>query len=128
MQVYFTHMVDTLQSLEQSQKKFAQLLPENPSRSLSFDYRLPPQHVFQVLRCALPPIYKLTADEFTEKVGMFKEVLDLSSQTRIDAALSSQNTIDNDYWDEMTYVTTKKEELWKHLKPEFYAIFWYMNL
>lgn len=46
MQVYFTHIVDTLKFLADSQKKFSLLLPENPARSLSYDYRLPPQHVF----------------------------------------------------------------------------------
>ena len=42
MQVYFSHMVDTLFFLAQSQKRFSQLLPDSPSRSLSYDYRLPP--------------------------------------------------------------------------------------
>ena len=42
--------------------------------------------------------------------------------------MKSENTTDNDYWDEMSYVTTKKDDLWKHLKPEFYCIFWYMNI
>ena len=42
MQVYFAHMVDTLNFLANSQKKFSLLLPANPTRSLSYDYRLPP--------------------------------------------------------------------------------------
>ena len=42
MQVYFTHMVDTLNFLANSQKKFALLLAENPAKSLSYDYKLPP--------------------------------------------------------------------------------------
>jgi len=25
-------------------------------------------------------------------------------------------------------LTTKKEDLWVHLKPELYTIFWYMNI
>ena len=78
MQVYFTHMVDSLKFLADSQKKFSLLLPENPARSLSYDYRLPPQHVFQILRCGLPPIYKLTPEQFAEQVTDFRQVLDLS--------------------------------------------------
>lgn len=81
-----------------------------------------------MMRCALPPIFKLSSEEFAQKTVIFKDVLDLSSQSRIDVALKSENTTDNDYWDEMTYVTVKKEDLWKHLKPEFYCIFWYMNI
>mgnify|MGYP006889575701 CR=1 FL=1 len=42
MQVYFSHMVDTLFFLAGSQKKFSQLLPPEPTKSLSLDYRLPP--------------------------------------------------------------------------------------
>ena len=42
--------------------------------------------------------------------------------------MNSENTQDNDYWDEMSYVKAKKEDLWKYLKPEFYCIFWYMNI
>ena len=49
-------------------------------------------------------------------------------QSRLDAALSSENTQDNDYWDEIKFVTTKKDDLWRHLKPELYCIFWYMNI
>jgi len=129
MQVYFSHMVDTLRFLGNSQpKKFAALLPENPGRCLSYNYRLPPQHVFQILRCALPPIYKLTPETFASQVESFKEVLDLSTQSRLDVALTSENSIDNDYWDEMGYVVAKKEDMWRHLKPELYCIFWYMNI
>ena len=128
MQVYFAHMVDTLNFLANSQKKFSLLLPENPARSLSYDYRLPPQHVFQILRCALPPIYKLTPEQFTKEVAAFKDVLDLSIQSRFDQAMSSENTQDNDYWDEIQFVQAKKEDLWLHLKPELYCIFWYINI
>ena len=62
MQVYFAHMVDTLKFLSATQKKFATLLPENPARCLAHDYRLPPQQVFQIMRCALPPVYELTKE------------------------------------------------------------------
>ena len=60
MQKYFTHLVDTLSFLATSQKKFSMLLPENPIKTLGYDYRLPPQYTFQILRSALPHIYKLS--------------------------------------------------------------------
>ena len=60
MQKYFTHLVDTLGFLATSQKKFSMLLPENPIKTLGYDYRLPPQYTFQILRSALPPIHKLS--------------------------------------------------------------------
>ena len=121
-------MVDTLNFLANGQRKFSMLLPENPARSLSYDYRLPPQHTFQILRCSLPPIYKLTPEQFTQQVAAFKEALDLNWQSRLDTALTSENTADNDYWDEIKFITTKKEDVWCHLKPELYCIFWYMNI
>ena len=46
----------------------------------------------------------------------------------MDTALTSENTADNDYWDEIKFITTKKEDVWCHLKPELYCIFWYMNI
>ena len=60
MQKYFTHLVDTLSFLATSQKKFGMLLPENPTKTLGYDYRLPPQYTFQILRSALPHLYKLS--------------------------------------------------------------------
>ena len=55
-------------------------------------------------------------------------MLDLSWQSRLDTALSSENTDDNDYWDEMAFLQTKKTELWCHLRPELYCIFWYLDI
>ena len=43
-------------------------------------------------------------------------------------ARSSEATTDNDYWDEIKYLETKKEDLWVHLKPELYCIFWNMSI
>ena len=72
MQKYFTHLVDTLSFLSTSQKKFSTLLPENPIKTLGYDYRLPPQYTFQIMRCALPHIYKLTDETLAENVLDFK--------------------------------------------------------
>ena len=52
----------------------------------------------------------------------------MSMQSRIDVAQNCEDTADNDYWDEIKFVSMKKEELWKHLRPELYTIFWYMNI
>lgn len=63
-----------------------------------------------------------------KEVGEFKNVLDLSMESRLDKALNSENTQDNDYWDEIAFIKSKKEDLWLHLKPELYCIFWYINI
>ena len=55
-------------------------------------------------------------------------MLDLSITSRLEAALASENTEDNDYWDETKFLMTKKEDMWQVLKPELYCIFWYMNI
>ena len=49
-------------------------------------------------------------------------------QSRIDIALVSENSLENDYWDEHQFLITRKEDAWKILKPELYCIFWYMNI
>jgi acetyl esterase/lipase len=46
VQVFFLHFVDTLNFLATSDKKFTMLLTESPAKTLSYDYRLPPQYVF----------------------------------------------------------------------------------
>ena len=56
------------------------------------------------MRCALPPIYELTTEQIAEHVAAFKDVLDLSVQSRIEVAMQSENTEDNSYWDEMGYL------------------------
>ena len=55
-------------------------------------------------------------------------MLDLSVQSRIEAAMASENTEDNEYWDELGFLKTRKEDVWQMLKPELYCIFWYMNI
>lgn len=35
---------------------------------------------------------------------------------------------ESEYWDEKAYLNIKKNEIWKYLKPELYAIFWYLQL
>ena len=52
----------------------------------------------------------------------------MSITSRLEAALASENTEDNDYWDETKFLMTKKEDMWQVLKPELYCIFWYMNI
>ena len=83
MQVYFLHFVDTLNFLASSDKKFQMLLTEYPTKTLTLDYRLPPQYVFQIFRCALPPIYKLKQEQFSQYVEEFKRVLDYSMDSRM---------------------------------------------
>lgn len=70
----------------------------------------------------------LTPEQFADQVADFKKVLDYSWQSRLDVARTSEATQDNGYWDEIKYVETKKEDLWVHLKPELYCIFWYMSI
>jgi hypothetical protein len=83
VQVIFLHFVDTLNFLASSDKKFAQLLTESPAKTLSLDYRLPPQYVFHVLRCSMPPIHKLKPEQFNDYVAEFKKVLDYNMQSRM---------------------------------------------
>ena len=128
MHKYFTHLVDTLSFIAETPKKFSKLLPENPVKTLGYDYRLPPQYTFHIYRCSLPHIHNLSEEAFCQNVFDFKNVLDYSLQSRIDVALESENAQDNEYWDELKFVTTRKEDAWKILKPELYCIFWYMNI
>ena len=62
LQVFFTHLVDTLHFLANSEaepdKKFAQLLPKIAASSMVVNCKLSPTLIFQIMRCALPPIYK----------------------------------------------------------------------
>ena len=60
MQKYFTHLVDILSFIAETPKKFSKLLPENPIKTLGYDYRLPPQYTFQIMRCSLPHIHNLS--------------------------------------------------------------------
>jgi hypothetical protein len=33
-----------------------------------------------------------------------------------------------EYFDEMSFMISRKEEVWECLSPELYTIFWYLNL
>ena len=46
----------------------------------------------------------------------------------MDIAIENENSLENDYWDELQFITTRKEDVWKILKPELYCIFWYMSI
>lgn len=89
VQIYFLHLVDSLNFLASSEKKFALLLTEKPAKTLSFDFRLPPQYVFQILRCSLPPIHKLKNEQFHEYVEEFRKVLEYNLQSRLEIAENS---------------------------------------
>jgi len=49
-------------------------------------------------------------------------------QTRLDVLKTNEQANENDYWDEEKFVQSKKDSVWKSLKPEIYFIFWYMSL
>lgn len=55
-------------------------------------------------------------------------MLDYSIQSRVDIAMESESSLENDYWDELKFINTRKDDVWKILKPELYCIFWYMNI
>jgi len=85
LKVYFSHLVDTLHFLDDN-NKFAQLLPENAALSLAQDYKLQAPHVFQIMRCTLPPIYKQTPETFKAVANEFWGVLEANLRERIQIA------------------------------------------
>ena len=84
--------------------------------------------MFQILRCSLPPIYKLKPEQFAQYVDDFKRVLDFSMETRLTAIKTNESAQDNDYWDEFKFVSIRKEQIWNCIRPDVYFIFWYMSL
>ena len=80
-----------------------------------------------IIRGSLKPIFELTESEFDSKVHMFKSILDMHLDQRL-------NSIDDDtyekniYFDERLFVQSRKEEVWQCLNPKLYTIFWYLNL
>ena len=81
-----------------------------------------------MLRCSLPPIYKLKPEQFTQCLAEFKNVLDYSLQSRLEVAKTSTNAQENDYWDEPQFVQLRKDGVWRCIKPEIYFIFWFMTI
>ena len=59
---------------------------------------------------------------------LFTGILEISLQTHFKVAKISENTIENEYWDEGKFLSEKMDKLWQHLNPELYCIFWYMDV
>jgi hypothetical protein len=132
LKVYFSHLVDTLRYLTSTEAdqamKFAQLLPPNAALQLASENKLPPQYVFQIMRCALPPIYKQTPQEFKETSQLFWSVLKTNLQLKIDTSAAPEYSHDAKYWNEHRFQQTKLQEIQDALMPELYTLFWYISL
>jgi hypothetical protein len=56
-------------------------------------------------------------------------VLDYSFENRLDIAMQEGSKAqENEYWDEVKFLTSKRDQIWQYMKPEIYCIFWYLSL
>ena len=100
-------------------------LPTNPLHVLSRTFKLYPQQIFHVVRHCLKPLYELTDDEYSTKVAEFKDVLDYYL-TEISECKNTECS--EDYFDEKKFLTDQKDKIWNFITPEFYMLFWYLQL
>lgn len=43
-------------------------------------------------------------------------------------AIDKKMEEEDEYFDERTFFTKQKQDVWKYISPELYCIFWYMSL
>ena len=124
----FLQLTETLHTLE-SYQMYQQLLPQHvaPEKVLTVNYKLPPPYTMFILRGGLKPIYELTADEFNQKVHIFKSILDMHLEQQA-LAVTDEKAEMNDYFDERAYIQSLKDEVWLSLDPRLYTIYWYLNV
>jgi hypothetical protein len=80
-----------------------------------------------IIRGSLKPIFELSESEFEQKVHMFKSILDMHLDQRLNA-VTDEKFEGNMYFDERLFIQSRKEEVWQCLNPKLYTIFWYLNL
>jgi hypothetical protein len=103
------------------------LLPPKVERVLTVNYNLPPAYTMFIIRGSLKPIFELSESEFEQKVHMFKSILDMHLDQRLNA-VTDEKFEGNMYFDERLFIQSRKEEVWQCLNPKLYTIFWYLNL
>jgi hypothetical protein len=69
------------------------------------------------LRGALPPIHKVTPEGFQEIESNFKSVLDNNIELKINKAKDDPAAIENQYWDELSFLNTRKDQIWNSMSP-----------
>lgn len=85
------------------------------------EYNLLPHYIFTLIRPTLPPINE--CDNLP--LRLFKGIEEKMLDSRLKLA---RNKDENEYWDEVKFLNTKKENLWAKIKPELYCIFWYLSI
>lgn len=58
----------------------------------------------------------------------YKEALEASYEQRIKVAEQSESSQENEYWHELEYLKHQKGQLWLHLTPALYYIFWGLSV
>ncbi len=80
-----------------------------------------------IIRGSLKPIFELSESWFDQKVHMFKSILDMHLDKRLQA-VSDEKFEGNMYFNERLFIQSRKEEVWECLNPKLYTNFWYLNL
>ena len=123
----FIQFTETLSYLD-TYERYAQLLPAQVERVLSVDYNLPPAYTMFIIRGSLKPIYLLNGEEeFGKMVHLFKSILDMHLDQR-HKGITDEKFEENEYFDERSFIMSRKDEVWTSLNPKLYTIFWYMTL
>lgn len=64
LQFIFIQFVETLTYLADKNCKLQSLLPPNPEKILTLNYKLPPHYTFFIIRGSLKPLASLSLEEF----------------------------------------------------------------
>jgi hypothetical protein len=79
------------------------LLPPKVERVLTVNYNLPPAYTMFIIRGSLKPIFELTESEFDQKVHMFKSILDMHLDQRLNC-IDDEKYEKNIYFDERLFI------------------------
>ena len=110
---------------ERHQSSYQNLLPSNPLHVLTRTFNMHPEQVFNIIRPCLKPLYELSEEEQKTKVAEFKDVLDYYLEEN---AKCKGTDCSDDYFEEKKYLEDQKEKVWGFITPEFYMLFWYLQL
>lgn len=109
----------------ESPEHYEQLLPHNAVIRFVSRHKLAPETAFHLLNPALKPLYDCSSEEYGRLIELAKEVLERHIANQVTSASNKESS---EYFEEAKFLSAQIGNLWDTITPEFYGLFWFLEL